>query len=106
MTEEVLRGWETQLFQTDSYQLLFFFCREERQEWLARTHIFRHTQQKEMLWEGSWDGVTIRRLLYCLHSVLNYGPHLKCAVQTTPDKCSVWLLAAETNHDPIFHSFT
>lgn len=39
-------------------------------------------------------------------SLTALGPHWKCAVQTTPDKCSVWLQAAKTNCDPIFHSLT
>lgn len=45
----------------------------------------------------------MRLLLYSLYSVgilftpelLCFGPCWKCAVQTTPDKCSVWLPTAQ-----------
>lgn len=45
----------------------------------------------------------MRLLLYSLHSVgilftpelLCFGPCWKCAVQATPDKCSVWLPTAQ-----------
>lgn len=99
---EVLWGWETQLFQTHSYQLLFF-CREEKKKWLAPTPLRACTTRVGVFGEGGWDEVTMRLLLYSLHSVgilftpelLCFGPCWKCAVQTTPDKCSVWLPTAQ-----------
>lgn len=99
---EVLWGWETQLFQTHSYQLLFF-CREEKKKWLAPTPLRACTTWVGVFGEGGWDEVTMRQLLYSLHSVgilftpelLCFGPCWKCAVQTTPDKCSVWLPTAQ-----------
>lgn len=32
-------------------------------------HLFRHAQQEVGLWESGWDDVTMRLLLYSLHSV-------------------------------------
>lgn len=94
----VLWGWETQLFQTHSYQLLFF-CREEKKKWLTLTPLRACTTRVGVFWEGGWDEVTMRLLLYSLHAVgilstpelLCFRPCWQCAVQTTPDKCSVWL---------------
>lgn len=109
ITGEVLWGWETQLFQTCSYQLLFFW-REEK-KWLALTPLRACTTRVGGFGEGGWDEVTMRLLLYSFHSVrilftcelLCFGPCCKCAVQTTPDKCSVWLPTAQTVTPSVFH---
>lgn len=103
ITGEVLWGWETQLFQTRSYQLLFF-CREEKKKWPAQTPLRACTTRVGVFGEGGWDEVTMRLPLYSLHSagilftpeLLCFGLCCKCAVQTTPDKCSVWLPTAQT----------
>lgn len=113
MTEEVLRGQESQLFQTNSQQLLFFLfsAGRKRRNGLHR-HLFRHAQEEECLWDG-WFGRGDNKTaslqpplrlgpVYSWMTVL--GPQWKCVSQTTPDKCSVWLLAAQTNSDPICHS--
>lgn len=113
MTEEVLWGQESQLFQTNSQQLFFFLfsAGRKRRNGLHR-HLFRHAQQEEWLWDG-WFGRGDNKTaslqpplrlgpVYSWMTVL--GPQWKCASQTTPDKCSVWLLAAQTNPDPICHS--
>lgn len=42
-------------------------------------HLFRHAQQEEGFWEGGWDKVTMRLLLYNLHSVMVlFTPEILC----------------------------
>lgn len=83
--------------------IFFFFCREKEKEWLAPTPLQACTKRGGVC-GGGWDEVTMRLLLYSLHSVrisiTVLGPRWKCAVQTTPNKCSVWLLAANKPSPP------
>lgn len=114
VTEEVLWGQDTQLFQTHSHQLLFFFFHgEAKEEWRAKTPLQACTTRGGLMGGGLGQGDNEAASLLPPLSygpvyswITELGPHCKCAVQTTPDKCSVWLLAAQTNRDPISNSLT
>lgn len=67
ITGEVLWGWETQLFQTHSYQLLFF-CREEKKKWLAPTPL--RGRVTGMRWQRDCFFIASTQLGSCL--LLNY----------------------------------
>lgn len=67
MTKEVLSGKDAQLFHTDSHQLLFS-CGEGNEEWRAPTPLQACTTRGGLR-EGGWDEVTMRLLLYSLHTV-------------------------------------
>jgi len=68
MTEEALWGQDTQLFQTDFHQLFFFKGRERR--YGVPKHLLKHAQVEVGLWKGGCYEVTMRLLLYSLHTVI------------------------------------